>query len=302
MSVILGQISYLPNNELRTKRLEAAQFQLEWLHKLLPNVQIMCVAQAYEQSECDKPFVNYYRYDNGIGAGKARNIILEKFYNSDYDWLFLWDDDTVLYEHYSPEKFLYDIFDNEEKFKQVDAVSALEPEYYPYKKLNYQDVGNLTHYKFEPRVLNSGSATSIIRNIKKFYDKEVYFPNVNANKGEGREDIEFLIAWLKRDLNWYTMQTMIRKSLCFDKSSIFGSDTKARDAVLMKDLDVICERYAEDGITRDIKGKITWKNFNERYNKSLKVLYIERKEPIVFEDSVIPKTKQSQTQNIFDIF
>lgn len=300
MSVLIGQISYLPNNELRTKRFEASQFQIEWLHKLLPNAPIMCVAQAYEASECDKQFVDYERFENGIGAGKARNIILEKFYNSDYDWLFLWDDDTVLYEHYSPEKFLYDIFENEEKFKNVDAVSALEPEYYPYKKLNYQDKGNLTHYKFEPRVLNSGSATSIIRNIKKFYGKEVYFPNVDANKGEGREDIEFLIAWLKLGLNWYTMQTMIRKSLCFDKSSIFGADTKARDKILMHDLDVICDRYKNDGITRDINGKITWKNFNERYNKSEKVLYIERKEPIEYTESTTPKQK-TNSKKLFDI-
>lgn len=300
MSVMIGQISYLPNNDLRTKRLEASRFQIEWLHKLLPNTKIISVAQAYEVSECDKQFVDYERFENGIGAGAARNILLKIFYNSDYDWLFLWDDDTVLYEHYSPEKFLYDIFENEEKFKKVDAVSALEPEYYPYKKLNYQDKGNLTHYKFEPRVLNSGSATSIIRNIKKFYGKEVYFPNVDANKGEGREDIEFLIAWLKKGFNWYTMQTMIRKSLCFDKSSIFGSDTKSRDKILMHDLDVICDRYKNDGITRDINGKITWKNFNERYNKSEKVLYIERVEPIEYTESTTPKQK-TNSKKLFDI-
>ena len=291
MSVLIGQVSYAPNNELRTKRLEAAHYQIEWLHKLLPNVDIISVAQAYNESDYVDNVI-YRKYPEPIGAGKARNIILEEFYHADDDWLFLWDDDTVLYEHYSPEKFLYDIFNNEEKFRLVDAVSALEPEYYPYKKLNYEDKANLTHYKFEPRVLNSGSATSIIRNIKKYYNKEIYYPDIDANKGEGREDMTFLFEWLKQGLNWYTMQTMIRKSLCFDKSSIFGSDTKKRDAILMKDLDVMCEKYAKDGLVRGVKGKINWKAFNAKYNKSEKVLYIPREEPIEYTDSTTPKQKR----------
>ena len=300
MSIMIGQISYLPNNELRTKRFEAARTQIEWLHKVLPNVKITSVLQNYTDAERDLiKSDNIIGFSNPIGAGKARNLILEKFYNSDYDWLFLCDDDTILDDKYHYENFIEELSNNEKKFSGIDAVSAIEPEYHPYKKLNYEDKGNLTHFKFEPRELNSGSATSFIRNIKKFYGKEIYFPNIDANKGEGREDMEMLFSWLKAGLTWYNMDTMIRKSLCFDKSSIFGSDTKKRDKILMKCLDSICERYAEDGISRGINGQITWKNFNERYNKSQKVLYIKRDKPIEFEDNVIPKAKKSNVPDLF---
>ena len=300
MSIIIGQISYLPNNELRTKRFEAARTQIEWLHKVLPNVKITSVLQNYTDAERDLiKSDNIIGFSNPIGAGKARNLILEKFYNSDYDWLFLCDDDTILDDKYHYENFIEELSNNEKKFSGIDAVSAIEPEYHPYKKLNYEDKGNLTHFKFEPRELNSGSATSFIRNIKKFYGKEIYFPNIDANKGEGREDMEMLFSWLKAGLTWYNMDTMIRKSLCFDKSSIFGADTKKRDKILMKCLDSICERYAEDGISRGINGQITWKNFNERYNKSQKVLYIKRDKPIEFEDNVIPKPKNSNVPDLF---
>lgn len=300
MSIMIGQISYLPNNELRTKRFEAARTQIEWLHKVLPNVKITSVLQNYTDAERDLiKSDNIIGFSNPIGAGKARNLILEKFYNSDYDWLFLCDDDTILDDKYHYENFIEELSNNEKKFSGIDAVSAIEPEYHPYKKLNYEDKGNLTHFKFEPRELNSGSATSFIRNIKKFYGKEIYFPNIDANKGEGREDMEMLFSWLKAGLTWYNMDTMIRKSLCFDKSSIFGSDTKKRDKILMKCLDSICERYAEDGISRGINGQITWKNFNERYNKSQKVLYIKRDKPIEFEDNVIPKPKKSNVPDLF---
>ena len=300
MSIMIGQISYLPNNELRTKRFEAARTQIEWLHKVLPNVKITSVLQNYMDAERDLiKSDNIIGFSNPIGAGKARNLILEKFYNSDYDWLFLCDDDTILDDKYHYENFIEELSNNEKKFSGIDAVSAIEPEYHPYKKLNYEDKGNLTHFKFEPRELNSGSATSFIRNIKKFYGKEIYFPNIDANKGEGREDMEMLFSWLKAGLTWYNMDTMIRKSLCFDKSSIFGADTKKRDKILMKCLDSICERYAEDGISRGINGQITWKNFNERYNKSQKVLYIKRDKPVEFEDNVIPKPKKSNVPDLF---
>lgn len=300
MSIMIGQISYLPNNELRTKRFEAARTQIEWLHKVLPNVKITSVLQNYTDAESNLiKSDNIIGFSNPIGAGKARNLILEKFYNSDYDWLFLCDDDTILDDKYHYENFIEELSNNEKKFSGIDAVSAIEPEYHPYKKLNYEDKGNLTHFKFEPRELNSGSATSFIRNIKKFYGKEIYFPNIDANKGEGREDMEMLFSWLKAGLTWYNMDTMIRKSLCFDKSSIFGADTKKRDKILMKCLDSICERYAEDGISRGINGQITWKNFNEKYNKSQKVLYIKRDKPIEFEDNVIPKPKKSNVPDLF---
>jgi hypothetical protein len=300
MSILIGQISYLPNTDVRTKRFEAAQFQIDFMHKLLPNAKIISVAQSYNDSECVYDYVDYIRYENGIGAGAARNVILEMFYKSDYDWLLLLDDDTVFYDHYSPTTFICEVANNERKFKNIDAVSAVEPEYYPYKKLNYEDKANLTHYKFTPRVLNSGSATSIIRNIKKYYGKTIYYSNVDANKGEGREDIEFLIAWLKCGFNWYTMQTLIRKSLCFDKSSIFGSDTKKRDEILMHDLDVLCDRYKDDGITHDVKGKITWKKFNERYNKSEDVVYIQRAIPIEYTEATTPKRKYT-SKKLFEI-
>jgi hypothetical protein len=300
MSVMIGQISYLPNTEVRAKRLEASRFQIEFMRKLLPNERITVVAQAYDDSECVFDDVEYIRFENGIGAGIARNRILEIFYKSDYDWLLLLDDDTVFYEYYNYERFIHEILYNPEKFSEIDAVSAVEPEYHPYKKLNFEDRANLTHYKFEPRELNSGSATSIIRNIKKYYNKDWYYPQTDASKGQGREDIEALLEWLKMGLNWYTMDTWIRKSLCFDKSSIFGTDTKARDKLLMHDLDVVCGKYSDCGLQRNINGKITWGAFNERYNRSKKVLYIERDIPIEYDEKTTPKQK-TNSKKLFDI-
>ena len=161
MSLVIGQISYLPDTDLRPKRLEAARFQLNYLNKLLPNVKIISVCQSYNGDELPND-VEVVSFDTGIGPARARNVILARFYNSDYDWLLLVDDDTVWYEYYKYEEFLRDASNNEFKFRSIDAISAVEPEYHAYKKLNFQDKGNLTHYKFVPRDLGSGSATTLV--------------------------------------------------------------------------------------------------------------------------------------------
>ena len=295
-NLMVGIVSYLPNEPaLRKKRTEAVQFQDNWLNEVLPLNRRLVVAQNYGEDEVNhnSPNLEYIRLEP-LGAGEARNVILREFYHSNYDWLLLLDDDTIIDDKYSPNNLLNDIQNHLDEFDahNVNAISALEPEYHPYKKQNYDDKNNLDYYKFIPRELNSGSATSLIRNVVKLGGPEVYYPNVNANKGEGREDMEFLLNWLLKGYTWYTMVTWIRKSLCFNQSSIFGIDTEARDKILMHDLDVVCDKYKKYGLQRGIDGKITWANFNTQYNKSEKLLYIKREQSITFEPNVIPKEKE----------
>jgi hypothetical protein len=292
MNMMIGIISYLPNNELRAKRLQASRTQIEVLHKLFNEHKITIVAQNYADDDyLNDDNIIYRRYSEGIGAGAARNVLLEEFYKSDYDWLFILDDDTIFYPYYNYEDFIYEIESNPEKFRDVDAVSAVEPEYHPYKKLNYEDKANLTHYKFEPRDLNSGSATSILRNVKKYYDVEVYYPNTDASKGEGCEDIEFHLDWLLKGFNWYTLDTLIRKSLCFSQSSIFGTDAQARNDILAQDLAMIVGKYKDYGLRLNDRGKVVWKDFNIMHNKSHTVLYIPRYTIIEYDEHTTPKDK-----------
>lgn len=292
MSVCIGVISYLPDNSKRTKRLQASRTQIEWLHKLFNHEKIIVIAQNYNKDDyLDDPLVEYIKYDKGIGAGNARNVILKNFYNSDYDWLFICDDDTILDNKYSYQDFVYDVVNNPDKFDGIDAISAIEPEYTAYKKNNFEDKANLTHYKFTPRELNCGSATSFMRNIKKLYGKEVYYSNILANKQEGLEDVEFLLNWVLSGLTWYKMNTLIRKSLAFNQSTIWEDDRDERNNTLSKCLDKVCERFSKYGIHRKINGNVNWADFNSLYNNTLPVLYIEREKPIEFEDNVIPKNK-----------
>ena len=131
------------------------------------------------------------------------------------------------------------------------------------------------------------------------YGKEIYYPEVDPGSGESLEDVGFMLEWLKADLNWYTLQTMIRKSYCFSKSSIFGTDQNKRNEVLSRCLDGLCERYKQDGLYRGKNGNIVWKDFNDHFNKSQKLLYIERNKTIEFTEGEIPKEKIDTTKYLF---
>ena len=291
MSVMIGVISYLPDDSKRTKRLQASRTQIEWLHKLFNHEKIIVIAQNYNKDDyLDDPLVEYIKYDKGIGAGNARNVILKNFYNSDKDWLFICDDDTTAYPYYNYEEFFKDL-SNIHKFDGIDAISAIEPEYTAYKKNNFEDKANLTHYKFTPRELNCGSATSFMRNIRKYYGKEVYYNNILADKSEGLEDVEFLLDWVLQGFTWYKMNTWIRKSLAFNQSTIWEDDKDARNSTLSKCLDKVCERFKFYGINRKINGNVNWADFNSVYNNTLPVLYIERENPISYDENTTPKNK-----------
>lgn len=277
------------DDSLKTKRLAASRKQIEWLRNIFKTERIMCVAQNYSKDDYNTTgSIEYIKFDNAIGPGAARNELLKRFYNSDYDYLLMLDDDTVSYNYYKSEDFLIDVAKNPEKFNGLEAIGAFEPEYLPYKKMNFTDRNTLTHYKFTPRQLNTGCAMGFLKNIKKYYNKEIYFNNLNPNKLEGNEDIDFLLRWLLAGFNWTIMNTWIRKSLAWKESSIFGSDAEYHKQTLIKNLEAICERFSKYGLKK-VNGKITWRNFNKMYNRTSKVLYIKRRHKIEFTEKETPK-------------
>lgn len=292
-NVLIGIVSYLPDDgKIRTKRLEGIRLQAEKIRSIYPDNEFVVIAQNYREDELITDLdITYKVYSEPLGAGRARNLLLEYFYESDYDFLMLCDDDTIWYPYYDIAGFFKHINSKPEDFYDAMAISLLEPEYHPYKKANYEDRRVLDSHRFIPRELNSGSALGFILNIRKHKGTILYFQNIDANNGEGREDIDFLIRWLLKGYTWYTLTTGIKKNLNMNTSSIFGDDVERRDKILQKDLDALCAQYKDYGLSRDSKGRITWKNFNNNYNNSKKIYYIDRLSPICYNKEEVPKYK-----------
>ena len=139
MSIVFGVISYLPDNNIRDKRLKAHYIQMEWLSRVLPNIPTVRVYQNWREDKIpNAPTANdiVKTFNVGIGPSRARNIILEYFYASNFDWLMLCDDDSYLYDYYEPEMFLEEISETD-KFNYLGIIVPLNPRVTPFKKANY---------------------------------------------------------------------------------------------------------------------------------------------------------------------
>ena len=136
---MIGIISYYPDNEyLRTRRIQAHKNQIDWLTNLFKDEKITIVSQNYNETDyIIKDNIQYIKYDKGIGPGKARNVILEKFYNSNDDTLFLLDDDIMMYDYYNVTPLLLDFYYNSSNYK-MDAIIPNNPEFMPFKKFIYE--------------------------------------------------------------------------------------------------------------------------------------------------------------------
>ena len=135
--MIIGIISYLPmDKNVRQKRLEAHHKQLQLLSQL--NCKMFIVAQNYtDEDYCKNNNIKYFKFDKGIGPSKARNILLDYFYNSDEDWMLMCDDDRYFYDYYDIFTFFNELQTNPYKFMQLDYIRSHMATKLPFKKSIY---------------------------------------------------------------------------------------------------------------------------------------------------------------------
>lgn len=96
MKPVIGIISYLPSKEVeRVQRIHRLERLLKQLTEFLPSVPILVIAQnwnSYFPSNY-KIIVQYY---NKLGILKARKVLREKFLDSNFDYLIMFDDDAII--------------------------------------------------------------------------------------------------------------------------------------------------------------------------------------------------------------
>ena len=100
MKICAGIISYFPDDInlkiLRVKRLNELIRQIDYIF----NIPIMIIAQNWKgislrEGTTRKPII-IHNYKEGLGINKARQTLREKFLESDFDYIIMLDDDSVL--------------------------------------------------------------------------------------------------------------------------------------------------------------------------------------------------------------
>ena len=100
LKAVMGIISYLPDDpKLRLLRANRLNELIQQIDRIF-NIPIMIIAQNWagvslQEGTTRQPII-IHNYKNGLGINKARQVLREKFLESDFNYLVMIDDDGVL--------------------------------------------------------------------------------------------------------------------------------------------------------------------------------------------------------------
>lgn len=92
MNPCIGIVSYLPDNEFREVRYNNCKKLLSQLNSIF-NIQIIIIEQNYRDLALNERNLIEYKFDEKLGIAKARRTLRQKFLESDFDYIILFDDD-----------------------------------------------------------------------------------------------------------------------------------------------------------------------------------------------------------------
>ena len=97
IKICIGMISYLPDNNMRQKRIDSMQDLFKKLDELFKDIPVMIITQNWKDY-CPKTKLKLIREDHekGLGIIKARINLREKFINSEFDYMIMLDDDAII--------------------------------------------------------------------------------------------------------------------------------------------------------------------------------------------------------------
>jgi len=203
----------------RDKRKKNHELQIDWCikNKLQPYV----LPQQYLMDD-RLPTVNYLPEPNKLLLpSEARNLCLKEFYNSDDDFAIFADNDSVLHdgEKYCDSSDFVSKFNNIDMSELcgVDLFFPLNPGKTPFTKTYTELSDQLSKYFIFMRIYDSKGSMLILRNLKKFYNLEIYFDENNYkdenNKIITHEDVDFGVQISKHLLGCHMLLNVVLKEM-----------------------------------------------------------------------------------------
>ena len=262
MNILAGIPSYFGTEEVRERRYKAHQIQLEWLRKY--KIPAIIYAQDYKKSEYSSDFT-YRKYKEPYHWAKFKRIFLKEFYESDYMWGIIMDNDAGLYDHHLG----YDIFLHMNLFykewDKIDFWYPLDPRKEPFNHL-YKEYPEI--YKenlvFQRSPVTAKGTMFIIKNPKYSKKKPVLFSSKTSS-----DDTEFVINCIKNKWNVYKCTSIILKELVDSSkhSTIYWlADLKERAKIVSEEKINFAEKYGIDYTIRKNGGvTLRSKSFIEKH-------------------------------------
>lgn len=212
-------ISYMPDDPTRRKaRMDAHKLQIRNIKMITPQAKIYIVAQNWAESEyMTDPQIEYKKFPQGLGAGKARNECLRWLYASDYSWGIISDDDICLKVTDSAIQFHKDLETNAQAFTD-SPIDICFSRALVYDRWNLEDVFKAEelseNWIFRTQFENQFH-WAVVRNFKKFYGKEEYQKeDLDTARYDGFDDIDFCLYLTQKGYHLYLERNLQRMISC----------------------------------------------------------------------------------------
>lgn len=298
--VMYGTICFIPpDGKRKAQRIANHRKQLDWLSTFLtPDDLYYRVESAWgtdSDYDClnDAPFNITHLQVGAAYPGANRNVLLQKLYESDYDWLVIMDDDRSLYPYFNGEEF----FTKELKGPDGDRlaaagtiIKALTPMTEPFKKQCVEFPKRHEAWFLSKSTPSGFLQIACIPNLVKYGYEPVYMNGeTSCLPGSPPEDVQFELDWILAKHGLAMNKNLVMKEFGGDsQSSIYESKEHRREA----------EEYHKCWITEYLKSKNprnkalwTKKELNARRNTFDPTrLFLRREVPWQDEwDSIVDK-------------
>ena len=295
---MVGIISYMPETDRGKARIPIHKEQLRWLESLADSVrdtlEVYRVESAWgptAKAELTSTLpIRSIEVDKHTCAVN-RNYLLEEFYASDYDWLFMLDDDRIFYEHYRYTDWFDDLSTPAvlDLCKQGYLISCILPMYEPFKKPNYEWANRETHWYMGKDPIHGSLQSCFVPNIKKYQNKTLYFDkDTAAQLNEPPEDTMFQLDWVKAGGRCIRNRYLIGKEIgqsAGEKSLIYNSLEDRRK--IEEGHAAWFESYLKELYPRNPRCW-TRRGYLAQYNPEVRLL-IPRTNRYVFEENDLPR-------------
>lgn len=218
-------ISWFGNDEIRDKRKEIHNKQVDWFLSKGLKVQVFCQQYKEEDYRNDVEYIKS-EFPNVLLPGTARNFLLESFYNSNEDYSFFCDNDSVLYDniqHIDGSNFISILNEITEQNIHVDCYLPIIPMHTPFSDFAKKNEHILNKNLMFKRTYKLKGSLFVLRNLKKFYNKEVYFDQDSFTNKEGKiisgEDMGFACELISQGFGVYECKNIILKEFSTNLST-----------------------------------------------------------------------------------
>lgn len=264
-------LSWFGNSDVSDYRRKVHAIQVQWAFD--KGFEVIVQPQQYKPDDYIDGVIYLDEPKELLAPGPGRNLLFKHFYESDEDMAIFADNDGLLSDYGIGETFFEDMNKNFDRYRNVDFFIPANPAItHAYGEIKHNEEYKKFHI-FSRKMVDVKGTFFVLRNLKKYYDIEIYndpFFDYDENGLIIGEDTEFCINVIKHGFGVYLLKNVILKEFGGYKKSCWTSNYANRRLSEQKAMEYTAKKY---NIPLKKNGKFNTMRFmNEHFQRPKKLM------------------------------